>query len=1047
MNTIVDFAKKCLNALFSTRAAGIYILSFAIAIAVATFIENDFGTSSSQKVIFKTWWFTGLLMLFGTCIVFNIFRFRLIQQRKWPLLLFHAAMIIILLGAAISRYFGYEGIMHIRENHVSNSFLSSETYLQFQIHRDGQIFEFDEPVLFATLGDNNWEESYLLGNDLIKIKVTDFIPNPEQKLNSSKTGHPIVKVVFGGMGGREEYFIQQGETRNIHDAVINFNDDLIPDAINIIYRNDSVLLQTNRVMTQTVMATQEKDTLYPASGYYPLRLRALYSDGVNSFVFGDFNPRGRVQIVSGDPKMTSESMAALKVEVSINGIVDTLYVGGAKGVHGRPAATKLDNLDLSISYGAKHIPLPFSLKLYDFIMERYPGTNSAASYASEVQLIDTRKNLEENHRIYMNHILNYDGYRFFQSSFDNDEMGTYLSVNHDFWGSWISYTGYALLTIGMVLSLLSRKSRFYQVSQSINRLRSKSTRVSASVFIPLIMSISSFTSAQKVIDLRNSQNVIDAEHADAFSKLVVQDYQGRMKPIHTLSREVMRKLARKESVNGLNADQCILGMFASPEDWVSVPMISVGRNEKIHKLLGVQSTMASYKEFFNEQGEYLLMDEVRNAYNLQPVDRGAYEKELMKIDERVNIANMVFSGTIFKIVPVPDDTNNVWVASHIPGHTHDQQDQSNTPIAAKFFVAYKSALREGMDTKDYTLANKLVAELASYQKVNGKTVIPTSSEIKAEILLNKLRLFNRLAVIYALLGVTFLFFLFYSVFRPNAKLATVNKVLFVLVLIAFACHTSGLGLRWYVSGRAPWSNGYESMIYIAWTTTLAGLIFSRRSFGGYAATMILAATILLVAMLSDLDPEITPLVPVLRSYWLTIHVSMEAGSYGFLMLGAIIGLINLILMIFMTKENKEKIHQQIREMSYLSEMTLIGGLFMISIGTYLGGVWANESWGRYWGWDAKETWALVTILIYAFILHMRIIPKLQGLFAYNFATIFGLASVVMTYYGVNYYLSGLHSYAAGDPVPIPLWVYIVIISIMIITVLAFWKKRMFKITT
>ena len=288
--------------------------------------------------------------------------------------------------------------------------------------------------------------------------------------------------------------------------------------------------------------------------------------------------------------------------------------------------------------------------------------------------------------------------------------------------------------------------------------------------------------------------------------------------------------------------------------------------------------------------------------------------------------------------------------------------------------------------------------------------------------------------------------LFFSVFKPAARLDKAYKVLLTLVIVGFALHTIGLGLRWYVSERAPWSNGYESMIYIAWTTLLAGVIFTRKSFGGLAATMILSATVLLVAMLSYLDPEITPLVPVLRSYWLTIHVSMEAGSYGFLMLGAIIGLINLILMIFLTQKNKEKIQHQIREMSYLSEMTLIGGLFMISIGTYLGGVWANESWGRYWGWDAKETWALVTILVYAFILHMRIIPKLQGLFAYNFATIFGLASVIMTYYGVNYYLSGLHSYAAGDPVPIPQWVYIVITAILIISVLAFWKKRMYKIS-
>jgi cytochrome c-type biogenesis protein CcsB len=231
------------------------------------------------------------------------------------------------------------------------------------------------------------------------------------------------------------------------------------------------------------------------------------------------------------------------------------------------------------------------------------------------------------------------------------------------------------------------------------------------------------------------------------------------------------------------------------------------------------------------------------------------------------------------------------------------------------------------------------------------------------------------------------------------------------------------------------------MIYIAWTSTLAGVLFTRKSFGGLAATMVLAGTILFVSTLSFLDPEITPLVPVLKSYWLTIHVSLEAGSYGFLMLGAIIGLINLVLMVFTTEKNKVQAKRIIQEMSYISELTLIGGLFMVTVGTYLGGVWANESWGRYWGWDAKETWALVTILVYAFILHMRLIPKLRGLFIYNVATIFGLASVIMTYYGVNYYLSGLHSYATGDPVPIPNWVYIAVASIIVLSIIAYIRKR------
>ena len=200
----------------------------------------------------------------------------------------------------------------------------------------------------------------------------------------------------------------------------------------------------------------------------------------------------------------------------------------------------------------------------------------------------------------------------------------------------------------------------------------------------------------------------------------------------------------------------------------------------------------------------------------------------------------------------------------------------------------------------------------------------------------------------------------------------------------------------------------------------------------------------MVAGLSFLDPEITPLVPVLKSYWLTIHVSLEAGSYGFLMLGALIGVINLVFMILANQRNHQRVYNMIREMTYISEMTLIAGLVMISIGTYLGGVWANESWGRYWGWDPKETWALVTILVYAFILHMRFIPGFRGLYAFNVATLFGWASVIMTYFGVNYYLSGLHSYAAGDPMPIPPAIKWSVLTLTAIGVLAYLRDRRWR---
>jgi cytochrome c-type biogenesis protein CcsB len=338
----------------------------------------------------------------------------------------------------------------------------------------------------------------------------------------------------------------------------------------------------------------------------------------------------------------------------------------------------------------------------------------------------------------------------------------------------------------------------------------------------------------------------------------------------------------------------------------------------------------------------------------------------------------------------------------------------------------------------------MIAELHRYQQKNGGEIFPSRTKIKAELLLNKLDIFSRLGKLYGLLGIVFLGLLFTSVFKPNLDLKWPFRIAFGLLSFGFIMHTVGLGLRWYVSGRAPWSNGYESMIYIAYTTTLAGLIFARKSFGGLAATSILSATILMVAGLSWLDPEITPLVPVLKSYWLTIHVSMEAGSYGFLMLGAIIGVLNLLLMIFRNKKNEKNADRIIKEMTYISEMTLIGGLFMISIGTYLGGVWANESWGRYWGWDAKETWALVTILVYSFILHMRFIPGMRSAYAFNVASLIGWASVMMTYFGVNYYLSGLHSYAAGDPIPIPPFVYYTVFTLITICLLAWWRNQHYQ---
>ncbi len=1018
--------RKTLSLLFNTRVAALYIALFAISIGVATFIENDFGTSSAQKFVYKAWWFELLLGLFAGSIFYNIIQFRMVQQKRWALLLFHGAILIIIAGAAITRYFGYEGVMHIRENATSNVFLSTDNYLKFRIDSDGQVFEIEEPVLFASMGKNKWNESYLIGENLVEVAVKKFIPNPVKKLNTGLQGKPTLKVVVAGVNGREEYFLSEGETKRLGQVIYNFGLDKLPNAFNIEYQNGQLTFDSDKNMTVTVMATQTRDTILAESSSRPLQLRALYSDGTNNVVFSEFNENASTTLVSDSPKIGNNSQVALLLGISVDGKYREVYLYGNRGYEGNPEQLNFDGFNIIASYGAKTYTVPFYLRLNDFIMEKYPGTNSASSYASEITLIDQDKNVNMDFRIYMNHILNYDGFRFFQSSFDRDEQGTYLSVNHDFWGTTFSYLGYALLTLGMIWTLFSKKTRFHELGQKIKKIRSKTV-------LSILLITSCGLSAQQANAVSKS---ILKEHAKDFSELVVQDYKGRMKPVHTLSREILRKISRKESYQSLNADQVILGMFAQPQDWYHQKLVKLGEHQEIRKKISVGGKYASYADFFDQKGKYILNSDVQRAYNMDPVDRGTYEKELLKIDERVNILNMVFSGTLFKLVPNTGNVNYTWSSAH----SH-QSDGSNVSLANTFFTNYKAALVKGMETNDYSDANHLVSELKQYQIQNGGTIVPSQTKIKLEILLNKMNVFTRLAIFYIFMGLVLLLFLFLSVFKPEINLIKVHRVLLVLAIIGFALHTIGLGIRWYVSGRAPWSNGYESMIYIGWTSTLAGLIFTRKSLGGLSATMVLAAIILFVATLSFLDPEITPLVPVLKSYWLTIHVSLEAGSYGFLMLGAIIGLINLILLLFLKPSNMTRIKKMITEMSYISEMTLIGGLFMISIGTYLGGVWANESWGRYWGWDAKETWALVTILVYAFILHMRLVPKLKGLFAYNLATIFGLSSVIMTYYGVNYYLSGLHSYATGDPVPIPTWVYVVVVSITLISIGAYLKKR------
>jgi cytochrome c-type biogenesis protein CcsB len=637
----------------------------------------------------------------------------------------------------------------------------------------------------------------------------------------------------------------------------------------------------------------------------------------------------------------------------------------------------------------------------------------------------------------MNNVLDYQGYRFFQSSYDQDELGTVLSVNHDFWGTWISYLGYLMMTVGMIATMFSKKTRFASLRKKLDDLRLKRA-LSLILFVSLSSSILAQSSSS--VDSLIQANAIDKNHADKFGRLVVQDDGGRLKPFSTTTSEVLRKVSRKSEYKGLNSNQVVLGMLQNPYLWQLAPMIKVN-NDELQEKLGLEDKYTSFLSFFSDEAKYVLTNDVEVAYAKKPAERSKYDKEVMNVDERVNICYMVYNGSFMRFFPIPDDVNNKWIS---PSMNQGLLIGDDSLFVNNILPIYYKSLQQALNDGDYEVPNNTLTAIKNYQLKFGSAVYPSDMKIESEVFYNEFKVFNRLSYYYAIVGLIMILLLIQQILKERKWRNYIIKFAFILVGIGFLAHTVGLMGRWFISGHAPWSNAYESVIYIAWATILAGFIFSRKSLMTVAATAILSSLLLMVAALNWLDPEITNLVPVLDSYWLIIHVAIITASYGFLALGALLGFLNLILMVIQSSTNKSRIAASLKELTFINEMSITTGLFMLSVGTFLGGIWANESWGRYWGWDPKETWALASMLIYIFVLHMRFIPKIKGIFAFNLASIVAYSSIIMTYFGVNFYLSGLHSYAKGDPMPIPSFVYYSIVIVTLVAVLAKWRQKQLR---
>ncbi|MDR0747655.1 MAG: cytochrome c biogenesis protein CcsA [Helicobacteraceae bacterium] len=539
--------------------------------------------------------------------------------------------------------------------------------------------------------------------------------------------------------------------------------------------------------------------------------------------------------------------------------------------------------------------------------------------------------------------------------------------------------------------------------------------------------------------------IINADHAAKFGRLLVQDSGGRIKPMDTLAVEVAVKISGQSSPRTLSASQVFLGIMSAPERWRNVGLIRI--TPQIAELLNLdpKTQLASFNDFFEvtEDNEilYRLEGVVDEAQRTSDSERDKFQKEIIKVDERVSIFYMIYQTYLLKIIPVKNDPNFLWISPvQIADRLSNEGDQKE---AALLVYNYIQALKASQSSGDYAESDRALLAIAAFQETYGTAVIPSQRRISAEILLNHAQPFTVLMLLYFLIGSIYILSTFAQTLIPNLSrsrkmLLAMSGVKITLALL-FVLHTASLGLRWYVAGHAPWSNGYESIIYISWAALFAGLIFSKHSTFVLPAATMMAAFSLMTAFISSMDPQISNLQPVLRSYWLTIHVSVISASYGFLGLSMLLG-VTAIIMFSFRRPNSIKIDYSIRELNHINEMSMMVGLAFLTIGNIFGAIWANESWGRYWSWDPKETWTLISILVYASILHFRFIPNMRSAYTFSLASVLGFFSILMTYFGVNYYLSGMHSYANGEPLPIPSWLPAILLALFTLALFA-WRKR------
>src|SRR6056297_1019105 len=773
--SMIDILKKTL---FSTRLMAVLFLVFATAMAMGTFVESWYSTETARIYIYNATWFEAIMVFFVINFFGNIYRYRLLQWKKWPVLTLHLSWILIIVGAFVTRYISYEGMMPIREGESEKVFYSDKTYLTAFVDGDinGETKRrvLEDDILVTPEGKRSslpWKSDF--NGQPFSIGYVDFIKGAEKGLIPDENGKEYLQLVEAGNGQRHEHYLENGKIASVHNILFALNNET-DGAINIFYDEENGFRIKSPFEGNFMRMADQFQGEVASDSIQPLQLRSLYTMGGMQFVVPEPLVKGSYGIVKvPDEEITKVTQDALVVAISANGETKEVKLLGSKGTSNFSDKINVGGLDFSLSYGSKVYELPFSIELNDFIAEKYPGTEAGyASFMSKVTVHDDRP---FDYDIYMNHVLDHQGYRFFQSSFDPDERGTVLSVNHDWWGTWITYIGYFLLYIGLMGIMFFGKTRFRDLQTMLEKIKTKKAALTTiAIFFALVSANAQEEShehaglpTQAQIDSVIQATTVATEHAEKFGALVIQDEGGRMKPVNTFASELLRKLSGDDKYKDLTANQVFLSMMLNPGVWYTADIIALGKkeNDSIRKVIGVPEGTEFVKatDFFDAKGTYKLRPYLEKATSTN--NPSNFEKDFKKVGERLSLLDIALSGQIVKIFPLLNDENNKWISAvEYRGGEYQVQDSLYSNFVKNAMPYYLNSLQQSIASGDYSQPDRLLEAFQQNQKNHGEEILPSENKIKTEIIYNKLELFNRLYKYYAMVGVLLFFVLIAKIF-------------------------------------------------------------------------------------------------------------------------------------------------------------------------------------------------------------------------------------------------------------------------------------------